>query len=362
MTADPTTSPAIVVAGWIGSTNLGDELVASALTSRLTSRGFRVVAPSLSPENTKEAHGIFAFDYRSLSDNRRVLQTSSALLFGGGGLVSDDTSQLNLPYHLSRPWYARRVGLPFGGIGLGVGPLKTRFARKLSRHILIGARVLGTRDTESADLLRSLGLPNVVEAADLALSLPTPEVQVGDVIAVSLRPPVPGGVLPVASSRKPHDDAWLSAAAKALDETAIATGLGVRFVAMQTDRDRAVHDAVHERMTTAASHADPTLASVLSELASARVVVGMRYHAGIGALIGGRPAVMLKYTSKVDSLVAQVGDGFTGLNATTTGFSSVPAAVENVLGQPESDLFEARNRLRQIEARNESVLDQVLAP
>ena len=352
-------APTVVVAGWIGSTNLGDELIASELTRRLTERGYVSVAPSLDPERTERQLGIEAIPHRSIGANRKAIRRADALLFGGGSLIQDMTSQLSLPYHLSRPWFAGKTQVPFAGIGLDAGPLRSRWGRRLTRMALRGARIVGVRNVESANLLRSIGVINVMETADLTFAHPIPVSSATERIVVCLRPPVFGGLRPVASRSHIQDPEWIRAAALALDQLAESTGLGVHFVAMQIDRDRVVHQAVQAAMRAEATHADPTLETVYETIGSARLVVAMRYHGGIGAVVGGRPAVMLGYSSKVDSLVRQVGEGFVGLGTDTDALASIPEAAATIMDRSDA-VLEARARLRSIERLNEDILDRLL--
>ena len=140
-----TTRPSAVVAGWIGSTNLGDELIASVMFERLASRGFDIVAPSVDPETTSSTFGVTAIPHRDVMANRKAISDASGLVFGGGSLIQDMTSQLSLPYHLSRPWQAQRHGVPVVGVGLAAGPLQPRWGRRLTKAALRKAAVIGVR-------------------------------------------------------------------------------------------------------------------------------------------------------------------------------------------------------------------------
>ena len=154
--------------------------------------------------------------HRSLLANRRAIRGAKALIFGGGSLIQDMTSQLNLPYHLSRPWYASRAKVGFGAVGLDAGPLASKWGRRLARRVLARASVVGVRNVESADLLRSIGVDRVVKTADLALACEVRETPLSDRIAVCLRPPVNGGIRPVDGRGEIQDAEWIQRAARAL--------------------------------------------------------------------------------------------------------------------------------------------------
>ena len=232
MAATPGAS--VVVSAWAGSTNLGDELVLSALLQKLWQRGVDADVLSVDPAGTTAAHRTPSSSTADLV--RRSRPRPAGVVLGGGGLLQDETSPFNLPYHLGRTHLAAR-GCPVAGVGLGVGPLRGRFGRTLVRRSLGGAVATSVRDAPSQDLLRSLGVESVL-AADLAVSLPDPRVEVEPRIGVSLRPWTGAAhLLPVGLRRRGRTAAsppwFVPAVAAALDAAASGTGLAVHFVALQ---------------------------------------------------------------------------------------------------------------------------------
>jgi hypothetical protein len=147
--------------------------------------------------------------------------------------------------------------------------------------------------------------------------------------------------------------------ASALDELAGRTGLTVHFVAFQADRDDAVHRTVAGLMATPSTSAVPDLHGVVPEIAGSEVVVAMRYHAGIAALLGGRPAVLLGYSPKVSSLALEVPGGMAGLTWDQASPRALVPAAEAVLGRGRP-VVEGLERLRLREQGNDRVLDHLL--
>ena len=347
------------MAAWAGSTNLGDELVLAALLEKLRRRGVAPRVLSIDPAGTRATHGVEASTTRALRNPRRL--GSGAVLLGGGGLLQDETSPLNLPFHLGRARLAARGGRPLAGIGLGAGPLTDR-AQVLVRRSLSRAVAVSVRDEGSQALLGSLGVASTL-AADLAVSLPIPTAPASGRLAVALRPWTgTRSFAPVARRRRSAATTppwFVPGMAAALDEVAERTGLAVHFVAFQSDRDDAVHRAVAERMRTVSTFAAPDVRGVLAEVASCEAAVAMRYHAGIAALLGGLPALLLGYSTKVSSLAAEVPDGMAGLQWGPGAPLAVADALLPLLGAGEAVLG-ARERLRSRERANDDVLDRLL--
>ena len=76
----------IFVAAWVGSTNLGDELIFSALKRKLAERKARITAPSVNPQKTKRIHGVTAIAHMNVSGIASAISQSDAVVFEGGGL------------------------------------------------------------------------------------------------------------------------------------------------------------------------------------------------------------------------------------------------------------------------------------
>lgn len=112
-------SPNVLIAGWAGSGNLGDELICGSLADLLRRRGAEVAMFSEDPAATEELHGVRAFPTRSLREPRRW---ADGVVLGPGGLLQDQTSAISCAVHLGR-YAAVGAGRARAGIGLGVGPI-----------------------------------------------------------------------------------------------------------------------------------------------------------------------------------------------------------------------------------------------
>ena len=319
----------VTISGWTGSSNLGDELVHRALVGILHDLGAQVTTLSVDPAGTRADHGVEAVPLRPAAVWRQASATDLGIL-GGGGLVQDESSLLNLPYHLSRPatWSAR--GVPWVGIGLGAGPLHTRASRALAAAVLRRADAITVRDADSARALRSLGL-TPVEGADLTFNLRSRVVDLEDVTTVSLRGWTGRRRLPAGPERlRATSPGFDRAVAAALDRLAEQTGRTTRFVALDGADDDAVHARVAALMATPSERRVPTVDDVVAEVGRGTVVVAMRYHALVAATLSLRPAVALTYSSKVASLAADLGPAGASLGLDPAGLAGLPAAATRV--------------------------------
>ena len=351
------------VAGWIGSANLGDELVFTVLRALMAERGVAVTAPSLNPAETAATHDVEAFGHMDPLALRRNLATTDAMVFGGGGLLQDETGIWNLPYHLHRVRAARRAGTPWAGIGLGAGGLTTRLGRSQVRRALVGHTAIAVRDEASLTALTALGIERVVAAADLVwlADPPAPATRTGT-LGVCLRAPQTARLLPAAiGPRGRLTDDLAAAIAAAIDATATATGLTTAFIAFEATADDPVHRLVADHMTTPAETLTPGLADVLETVATTDAMVTMRYHGAIAAALAGSGVVTLDFSPKLGSLAADLGPACCHLSPSAPqGLSDLPEAVAAALAA-RGALPEAVGRLRALSGRNVDVLDDLLA-
>ena len=307
------TSPRILVSGYYGFANAGDEAILAGLVA-----GFQELAPearltvlSGDPQATEGEHGVSAAR-RGLLSARRLLRRSDLLISGGGGLLQDVTSWRSPLYYLAVVRLAASAGVPVACLGQSVGPLRRPWVRRLVKKTLARVAVMAARDRASAEALRALGLNRPVHlTGDLAFLLPAPAEEAARAawakagLPQAARPAV-GVALRAPLGSSPNALARLLAAA--LTEGCAAVGCTPVLVPMHHPRDLAFADAVAGELPGALV-ARPQLGAreLLALLGGCELVVGMRLHALVFAAIGGRPPVAISYDPKVDGLMAQLG-------------------------------------------------------
>ena len=302
----------IALAGWFGSGNLGDELILQALCQGVRARGAEPVAVSIDPEHTRREHGVAAVANRhpgQWASLLRAMRDVDAMAVAGG-IIQSETSPWNIPFHASRLFAATAARRPVAAAGIGVGRVTGAAGRILAQRTLRRLEHLVVRDVDSAERLRSWGMSNVAVGADPVAALSAGAVVPDDTMCVILRPPNRRGWRTYAGKASRATDSWphgVDMAARALDATAAATGLKPRLTAFEAVFDHPLLSAIAARMTSPAEVSTPHLSTVLDEVGRSRLVVTMRYHGAMAALLHERPAVLLDYSPKMASLAAEAG-------------------------------------------------------
>lgn len=352
----------IAVAGWFGSDNLGDELILHCLLEALAARGADPVAISIDAARTRREHEVAAVTHRSPAQSlalRRMLREADAMAVAGG-LIQSETSPWNIPFHTSR-FRTGRPRIAMAAVGLGVGHVRGLVGRALSRSSLRRFCRIVVRDADSARRLRSWGLEDVAVGADPVMALAPDPVTPGDTMCVILRPLNRRGLLTAAAKAATAmpPDAVLEVTARSIEAAASATGLAPRFVAFQASRDGGVHAAVARRLKIDAELVVPTLRTVVDEVARSKLVVTMRYHGAIAALVHDRPTVALQSSPKMASVAAEGGGWAPTLAADRLDPAALVAAVTDAF-ETHARAAEARGALVERLAVNDAALDALV--
>lgn len=279
----------VLVSGYLGKGNLGDEALFSGLARGLAARGHRVEALSADPPRTRAEHGVAAA--HRLHGLPLALARADAVVSGGGGLLQDVTSGRSLRYYLGVIGAARAARRRVVVFGQSIGPLseagRARTARTLARL------PIAVRDRPSQALLDELGLPSTL-VADTALALAPADAEEG----------VPGETLllvPRAGVTGATDG--LVAVAR----RARARGERVAVLPFESGADELEADRIANAVAGVErwSAADPREA--LDACGRAAFVVSVRLHGLILATRAGRGHVGVAYDPKVTGFLRESG-------------------------------------------------------
>jgi teichuronic acid biosynthesis glycosyltransferase TuaH len=332
----------IVLGGYYGEGNLGDELLLRIITERLKAAGHHLAVVSLDPGDTQRRHGLAAIDRGSLAELIRQIQAADAFMLGGGGLFQDHHQftradlrtfpARSVSHYAQLCLLARELSVPYLLFGMGVGPLYTDDARAITKDTFEHAAYASVRDEASLELLREIGVGAPVDCgADPAWLAPAPKRD-----DLSRRFPQLAGrrVLVVAVREWPFADGWQAGLVAMLRE-AVRQGCGLLWLPFQARNDRLLIPQLMQRIGEAAPQAiadwaDPADAEGL--IAAADGLVAMRLHALILGLKNGVRTLTLEYDPKLEAVAAAVG---------------LPAVQRLALADPPARFMEAIRNLSQ---------------
>jgi len=297
----------VVISGYYGFANTGDEAILSVLVEELREHfpQTQIVVLSATPEETSQLHKVRAVHRGNLRHIHQELRSASVFLSGGGGLIQDRTSRRSAFYYLSLMALAMRH-CPVIVIGQGIGPIQSRIVRAWAQQLLRGVDCAMVRDERSYKILRDWGLPQerLLLGGDLALLLwprwksCREEATRGDeqaYVIVCLK-----GQL---SKR------CKSVMAEQLDDLSETQTVKIAFLALHPPEDLQAMQQIASQMKRSCHVFDSrtmSLSEIIQSVASAKVVVGMRLHALIFALLAARPFVALSDDPKIAAFLKQI--------------------------------------------------------
>ncbi|MEI6520578.1 MAG: polysaccharide pyruvyl transferase CsaB, partial [bacterium] len=268
----------ILIGGYYGFDNLGDEAVLAGLIKGLRDAlpGVEIAALSANPDKTRLLHGITAIKRTDIASIFSLMHKSNLFLFGGGSLIQDVTSMMSPLYYFGLLAMARCVKLPYILIAQGVGPLNRNLIKKLTAHYFNKAESITVRDEQSAKLLNEIGVKKPTSiTADLALLLePDNSPRVEDWINRN----IPSNKKIVCISMRP----WLSAGETAVRQLINAikedSSIYPVYLPMQPTMDSEISHIMQNETGGVVVDITPTPSEAIVIISKCNAVISMRLH------------------------------------------------------------------------------------
>jgi len=298
----------IATVGFQGFDNVGDEAILTGIEAALAGTGARVTTVFSGPR----VDGVAAFPAaRRVVTKRhlpnlsalRILRRTDLLVVAGGGIFNDHWAPV-IPRYAAWVFAARLAGARVAWVGVGVGPIRRRWLRWLTRLAAQASNLLLVRDSASAELLGSAPARVI---PDPSLFNPPPDAdEPGDELGLVVRAPTSGDF--------ERTGALLAAIASAA-AAAHAQGLGPVVLTMAGDTDRAFADAVVNALGRAGltevrcEALGPTPAAALDRLGRMSGLITVRLHGLLLGALAGVPCVPIAYDDKVRVAAERLGLG-----------------------------------------------------
>lgn len=332
----------IVISGYYGFRNSGDEAVLKSILNSLAAQeaaeGIRIVPVVLSndPEWTARMYNVRSVHRMKLAEIRQLMKESDGMISGGGSLLQDSTGLLTIPYYLGIVHIAQWARKPVFIYAQGVGPVQRPFFFKWIRNVFRKSAYISVRDQESAALLGRMGIEadRVSVVADPVMGLTLPETgteHVDDTQAASLHT----GIADLTEESESHQPSNLSdrdyelpiigiairfwdkqrreldGIADGLKQLANTRPVHLRFLPFHLPEDEQASAYVIERIgdlnangsfiSIAQQVTDPQ--QMLAEVNKCDLMLGMRLHSLIYAASLQVPLLGISYDPKIDQFL-----------------------------------------------------------
>ncbi|MFN7172885.1 MAG: polysaccharide pyruvyl transferase CsaB [Fimbriimonadaceae bacterium] len=291
----------ILLAGYYGCGNIGDDAMWLALTQQFEPSAVKWTVASGVPGKTHRLFGVDAIPRKDMGEIKTAIQQSDALVFAGGSIFQDATSQRSVLYYSQLVSMAKKAGKKVILLSQGVGPLTQFFSKRWARSAFEAADLITVRDADSLRALKELGVTKQAFASsDLAWLLPMPKAEdtgmgfsVGTMKSVGVAPRVP-----VKGDMK----VWTKFYAELMQQLFRMQVMPV-LIEMDEGADDALINAVDKLLDTKSPHISKLDSPLVLQQRLRRMdaVLAVRLHAGILAAGCEVPVAFLSYDPKVTS-------------------------------------------------------------
>ena len=321
--------PDIVMSGYYGFGNLGDESLLDIITAALAEEisDVKIAALTYDPKSETRRTSLAClsrFDPFAISN---VLKRSKMLISGGGSLLQDKTSKRSLGYYAGVIRAAEKRDAKVAVLANGIGPISDEGNKEKTRSVIDKAQFVSVRDNGSKAELVRLGIKNserVRVSADPAFLIPPSSGHSLDralaklglenkkYFAVSVRP------LNAPKNKKNYisdsDAASVEQIASVCAGVAGRHGLTPLVIPMQRTQDeklcRMLCDSLNSAGIEAKMLIPDSAQDLIAILGRSELVIGMRLHAIIFASSAACPVIGLSYDPKVASMMHELGQDY----------------------------------------------------
>jgi polysaccharide pyruvyl transferase CsaB len=324
----------VLIAGYYGFNNTGDEAILSEilkdLNAVLPNPDIHVISGN--PSLTKKTNKVKAIIWTDIPGIIRRVKQCDLIILGGGGVFHDywgvnkeniltQKQAIGIPSLNGILILAKLLNKPIVIYAVGVGPLLTKEGKEITRQCFELADFSIVRDDESKEVLFSIGVPveKIVVTTDPAFSLPRDDIKARQAMKrrnIPIEKPLISvclrnweiGVSP---------EKWQIQVANALDGFIEQNDCSIVFIPFQNtpdqdfNNDNVVALAVTERMKNKdvayilKDHYEPQVIAGL--IAQCSMMLGMRLHSLVFAVNAHVPFVALVYDPKIANLMAHLG-------------------------------------------------------
>lgn len=370
--AKPIERSLVLVSGYYGFGNLGDEAILEELLHELKQlvRPEQIVVLSANPQLTESRFGVRAQQRKSLIDLWSILPQARLFISGGGGLFQNTKTLGSILFYGLQILMARAHGVTSLVYAQGIGPLRGSLAENICRQIFTQANQISVRDDASLHYLESWGL-KATRTADPVWKLAESE----------LPAQVQKQLIEAGCSRKKSRCVGLS-----LRPSPLLTGSHLKLLAealsevlsrddqllllpLQADQDLPVLKQFEKlfaekgRQARILETAELELPSQwLSVFAQLKFLVSMRLHAIIMAISSGKAVCGIAYDPKVSQLLDEFGQSCLLLSGDSNEIDW-PRQIKSFVKEEASYANLARNKsaaARQLAHQNFEILAGIL--
>ena len=313
----------IVISGYYGSKNAGDEAMLAAMLEVLSEiePNISVTVISVNPNDTKKRHGVDSIAWLNIFAIIKKIAGADLLISGGGSLLQNVTSRRSLYYYLGIIFVAKMLFCPVMLYAQGIGPICGKFAKKLTNFIINRVNLITVRDHGSLEELKQLNItkPPIFCTADPVLAIKPATLEIGRSILNKYGEDkyIDDSNTPLIGIAVRRWKGWQHCQhelAKAVDEMSKQFNARIIFLPMQYPEDVKAAEAVAElsKVECTILKEEYKTGELLSLVGCMDVLISIRLHTLIFAGVMNVPMLGISYDPKIDRFLNSIGEESVG--------------------------------------------------
>ena len=304
----------ILISGYYGFNNIGDESILLAVVDNLRGKlsDIDITVLSRNPESTAQKYGVRSVNRKSVKDIIGAVRKCDLLISGGGSLLQDVTSKKSIIYYLMVMWTALFFRKKVFIYSQGIGPILSKFNRRLTAMTLRHAHGIVVRDESSRELLIEIGIKRdrIIVTADPVLRVKKAELSIGkEILRQEGFNPVPGRMtVGFAIREKKTDSNFVDELCISIQRLMEEYQAQIVLIPFHYSEDMAVIEEIESRLSGGVcciKHKYLTH-EMLSIIGNMDILVGVRLHALIHAAIMDVPMIAVSYDPKINSFMHSI--------------------------------------------------------
>lgn len=297
----------IVISGYYGFNNIGDEAVLSSIITALRKQmpNVQITVLSNAPSQTKAFYGVEAINRWKIKEISQAIKKSDLVISGGGSLLQDVTSSKVIPYYLGIVKIAQFYKKPVVFYSQGVGPIAKGISKYLVKHICNKVNHIFVRDEGSKKLLETIG----VRKAPITVTIdPVLGIEVKEEVLEKIKPLMVADKKVGLYIRPWKNDKKMIEQLTEISHYIAAKGYTLYLVPMYYKEDLNLSKELASHLSEHVHVIDQemTIDEVVAYTKTFDFIIGVRLHSLIMAHAVGVPMIGLSYDPKVEGFIKEV--------------------------------------------------------
>ena len=313
----PYTGKNIMISGYYGFRNSGDDSILSGIVEELRKNlpGAKITVLSKNPSETSAEYGVYSVDRLNFFKISNLLNNTDLFISGGGSLLQDMTSSKSLAYYLSVIMLAKLKKVKTFIYANGIGPIQKERNKKWAKKVLNDVDIITLREEASLKELIDMNVDtkNTYITADPVYTIESESMDMVNrflsesgicendkYFVLSVRP---------WTTMKPN---FVKEVSDFLNKVQSTYNLTPVVISMQPTRDTLISKSITEKLDNKFVLIDKNLSSamLLGILKRAEFCCGMRLHTLIYAAKVGTPSIGIAYDPKVTAMLDYTGQSY----------------------------------------------------